>query len=455
MVRKDLADLVYQNELAKWKAVLDQSKKCFKVGQPVLIGTVTVEKSEFLSDLFTYAKIPHQVLNAKPENLKRENEIIAQAGEPYAITIATNMAGRGTDIILGGNPIFKVKQTLQKIIFEKEEIDDSVEFKNLIVNLFEEYKKVKSKLRMDIENLPYSLETSEKSLKLIYNYLYKKVFQKWEENNFFVKQLGGLFVLGTERHETRRIDNQLRGRAGRQGDPGISQFYISLDDNLIKVFGGDSIKKWVNYLLDDKDAPLESKLLTNSLENAQKKVEAYNYEIRKNVFQYDEVLNTQRKKVFNIRNEILKNNISSNFFIRLSESLTSNYLGKNENYSLIPFSYRYERKFNPYSTYVLERKKENKNILFKEVWITLDVKSAQANFYERSLLNNLRAEKILEILDFYWTEHLDRMNYIRDTINWRAYGQQNPLVEYNSEAFDSFVLMFEQIRFYSLSYLCI
>jgi len=455
MVRKDLSDLVYQNELSKWKAVLEQSKKCFKAGQPVLIGTVTVEKSEFLSDLFTYAKIPHQVLNAKPENLKRENEIIAQAGEPYAITIATNMAGRGTDIILGGNPIFKVKQTLQKIIFEKEEIDNSVEFKNLILNLFEEYKKIKSKLRIDIENLPYSLETSEKSLKLIYNYLYKKVFQKWEENNLFVKQLGGLFVLGTERHETRRIDNQLRGRAGRQGDPGISQFYISLDDNLIKVFGGDSIKRWVNYLLDDKDAPLESNLLTNSLETAQKKVESYNYEIRKNVFQYDEVLNSQRKKVFNIRNEILKNNISSNFFTRLSESLTVNYLRKQKKDSLIPFSYTYERKFNPYSTYVLERKKVDKKILFKEVWITLDVKSAEANFYENSLLKNLRAEKVLEILDFYWTEHLDRMGYIRDTINWRAYGQQNPLAEYNSEAFDSFVLMFEQIRFYFLSYLSI
>jgi preprotein translocase subunit SecA len=453
MVRKDLSDLVYQNELSKWKAVLEQSKKCFKVGQPVLIGTVTVEKSEFLSDLFNYAKIPHQVLNAKPENLKRENEIIAQAGEPYAITIATNMAGRGTDIILGGNPIFKVKQTLEKIIFEKKEIEESIELKNLILNLFEEYKNFKSKLKLDVENLPYSLETSQKSLNLIYNYLYKKIFEKWEKNNLFVKQLGGLFVLGTERHETRRIDNQLRGRAGRQGDPGMSQFYISLDDNLIKVFGGDSIKRWVNYLLDDKDAPLESNILTNSLETAQKKVEAYNYEIRKNVFQYDEVLNTQRKKVFNIRNEILKNNISSNFFLRLSETLTCNYLGKKDKSLLIPFSYIYERKFSPYSTYLLERKNASKEILFKEVWMTLDLKYAQSNYYEMSLLKNLCSEKILEILDFYWTEHLDRMNYIRDTINWRSYGQQNPLVEYNLEAFDSFVLMFEQIRFYSLSFL--
>jgi len=267
LVRKDLPDLVYQTELAKWKNVLSEAKKCFETGQPLLIGTATIEKSEFLSDLFKISKIPHKILNAKPENVSRESEIVAQAGERFAITIATNMAGRGTDIILGGNPLFKMKQELSEILFEKKVDPDN---QNLIENVFEEYSS-QTKLKKDITNLPYSLDVCENALKNLYDKLYKKIYSDWEKENSLVKQLGGLFVLGTERHETRRIDNQLRGRSGRQGDPGISQFFVSLEDELIKVFGGESIRKWVEYLIQDKDVPLESNLLTKSLENAQKK----------------------------------------------------------------------------------------------------------------------------------------------------------------------------------------
>jgi len=271
LVRKDMSDLVYQTELAKWKAVLNMSKDCFEKGQPVLIGTATVDKSEFLSDLFKLSKIPHQILNARPENVKRESEIVAQAGEKYAITIATNMAGRGTDIILGGNPIFKVKQKIVELVLEKKQININPTLLTAIALIEKEYSTNIEKLERDILNLPYSLEESLTSLQSLYDFLYKDYSIQWKEENKEVKDLGGLFVIGTERHETRRIDNQLRGRSGRQGDPGASQFVISLEDELIKIFGGDNIKRWVEYLIQDKDVPLESNILTNSLEEAQKK----------------------------------------------------------------------------------------------------------------------------------------------------------------------------------------
>jgi preprotein translocase subunit SecA len=330
MMRQDLSDFVYQTELNKWKAVLNKSKECFEKGQPLLIGTASVEKSEFLSDLFKISNLPHQILNAKPENVKRESEVIAQAGKRSAITIATNMAGRGTDIILGGNPTFTAKQK----IFDFLESNKNIKEKNLeislydknLIDLFEKViidytqKRSLEDLETEILGLPYSLDKSLNCLQDFYKLIYDNIYTIWEKENKVVKELGGLFVLGTERHETRRIDNQLRGRSGRQGDPGISQFFVSLEDDLIKVFGGDSIKRWVDYLIQDKDVPLESDLLTKSLENAQKKVESYNYEVRKNVFQYDDVLNIQRKKLFQARNEILCLNILNDLFLRSAES---------------------------------------------------------------------------------------------------------------------------------------
>ena len=454
--RKDRSDFVYQTELAKWKAVLNTAKECFLIGQPLLIGTASVEKSEFLSDLFKISKLPHQVLNAKPENVVRESEIIAQAGEKFAITIATNMAGRGTDIILGGNPMFKVKQRISELIFDKKIVEEKIE--KLIENTILEYSQEKDLkiLENDINGLPYSLENSLSSLRTLYNFLYKEAYSNWETENKKVKELGGLFVLGTERHETRRIDNQLRGRAGRQGDPGISQFYVSLEDELIKVFGGDSIKRWVEYLIDDKDVPLEADLLTKSLENAQEKVEIYNYEMRKNVFQYDDILNSQRKQLFRARNEILLNNIFNQLFLRYSESLFDDQIEKRKNYSIfLDFYYEIEKNFDSYSLYFIDEEIINKIEFYKEIWITNDLRLAHGNFYQSNFLSNNRGTTLLSIIDFYWTEHLERMSYIRETINWRSYGQQNPLLEYNIEAFKSFNLMFDQIRscmlYYSLN----
>lgn len=451
MIRKDLSDLVYQTELAKWKAVLKKSKECFQKGQPVLIGTASVEKSEFLSELFKISNIPHQVLNAKPENVRRESEIIAQAGERSAVTIATNMAGRGTDIILGGNPIFKVKQKLSEILLEKKENNLYESFTNKILKEYEQTGNLE-KLELDISNLPYSLETSLPSLKDFYTSLYKEISITWESENSHIKSLGGLFVLGTERHETRRIDNQLRGRAGRQGDPGSSQFFVSLEDELIKVFGGDNLRRWVDYLLPDKDVPLESNLLTSSLENAQKKVELYNYDLRKNVFQYDDILNLQRKQLFTARKEILCENIYQDFFLRYAESFLDEelmlLLKKNEKKPIL-YKYQLEKWLDNYSSYLPSKEKKN---LYCELWISNDLRFAESNFYQISFLKNTRAIIILSIIDFYWTEHLERMSYIRETINWRAYGQQNPLSEYNIEAFQSFKLMFDQIRLCMIYY---
>lgn len=446
MIRKDLSDFVYQTELAKWKAVLEKSKECFGKGQPILIGTASVEKSEFLSELFQISKLPHQVLNAKPENVRRESEIVAQAGEASSITIATNMAGRGTDIILGGNPIFKVKQKLTNLLLEKQE-KDKLNYVLFLEEIAKEYSEFEQ-LELDILNLPYSLETCFPSLKSFYDFLYEQIYSYWQKENEKVKAVGGLYVLGTERHETRRIDNQLRGRAGRQGDPGTSQFFVSLDDELIKVFGGDSIKRWVEYLLQDKDIPLESNLLTNSLENAQKKVELYNYDLRKNVFQYDEILNIQRKQIFKARQEILCENNYQDFFVRYTESFFDEEISQNSNIKTEQkeeYISQMETWFDSYSTYFDSFSNVNMNV-YKEIWISNDLRFSHANSYQENFLPSTRATLILSILDFYWTEHIERMSYIRETINWRSYGQQNPLTEYNMEAFQSFKLMFDQIR---------
>ena len=449
MVRNDMPDLVYQSELAKWKAVLNKSKDCYVSGQPLLIGTSSVEKSEFLSDLFKLSNIPHQVLNAKPENVKRENEIVALAGQKNAITIATNMAGRGTDIILGGNPIYKVKEKLFELFIEKKEKIISAELTSFIERVEEEYK-IKnsfSKLYDDIINLPYTLDDCFLSFKELYLSLYNQIYEEWKLENETVKNLGGLFVLGTERHETRRIDDQLRGRSGRQGDPGVSQFFVSLEDDLIKIFGGNNIQKWVEYLMDDKDSPLESNLLTKSLENAQEKVELFNYDTRKNVFQYDDVLNRQRKAFFEVRRQLLVEKEPDDFFLRMFEFSIDDFLKKvktKENISVTTSKTNsLEKLIESYT-----ETPENLNLMeiYQESWIKNDLRLARTNLYQLGLIKESKVKNVLKLFDNYWTAHLERMSFIRETINWRAYGQQNPLLEYNERAYISFKEMLEELR---------
>jgi preprotein translocase subunit SecA len=440
LIRKDLPDLIYQTEFSKWKAVLAQSLKCFEKGQPILIGTSNIAKSEFLSDLFKSSNIPHNLLNAKPENVIKENEIIAQAGKKNAITIATNMAGRGTDILLGGNPSFETKEKLWKLIIEKEEI--SPEYNLKISSILKEYEKNNEKLELTIKNLPYSLNECKSNLANFYKEIFEKINKKCENEKKIVINLGGLFVLGTERNETRRIDNQLRGRAGRQGDPGTSQFFISLEDELLQNFGGNKIKAWMNYLSSEDDLPLESTFLSKTLDNAQKKIEMYNYEIRKNVFQYDNILNIQRNQFLKIRNDFLFNNNYEELFLRYNESLLDEKLED----SLFT-NQLIDTQLSSYSHYYYKKRKKikYKNIFYKELWISNDLRYTQSNLYQLGFLKKTKAYNILFINDFAWTDHNERMSYIRETINWKSYGQKNPLIEYNDEAFKSFKQMFEEI----------
>ena len=469
MIRKDLTDFVYQSNTAKWKSVLNQIKECYQKGQPILIGTATVEKSELISELLKAESIPHELLNAKPENVARESEIVALAGKRAGVTIATNMAGRGTDIILGGNPIFNVKNQI-KTIFTNINIENlnsgNSTLDEYTKNVYSEYQTKKSleELGQDIGNLPYSLETALESLVELYKYLYKSESAIWQKENEKVKELGGLFVLGTERAETRRIDNQLRGRSGRQGDPGCSQFYVSLEDDLIKAFGGDNIKQMVNLLLEDEDSPLEGNLLSNSLLKAQEKVEQFYFETRKNVFEYDEILNDQRKKFFSIRQSFLRQTEYKQDFLRISESfvdqfILSNSKGKkqvNTKIDQIKKIYEFE---NWYGSYASEGFSKTKlpdfaivKGIYEEIWISNDLRYGESEIYDKNLLQLAKGKKVLEIMDAGWTEHLERMDYVRQTINWRSYGQQNPLIEYNLEAGNSYKRMCEQIQYCMIYY---
>merc|ERR1711933_621122 len=327
-LRKDLSDFVYKDSLTKWTAIARECKSISKTKQPILIGTTTVENSEILADLLNEYQLSYRLLNAKPENVKREAEIVAQAGEIGSITIATNMAGRGTDIILGGNTIFKVRKQLYTIIvyYKKQNISTkwnnifpiakntnfiSQKFLSGLCLLFNNSQflelssigilKFLNKIdQISILKIPYQL-----LIKFLLSELLKFERKTQNINNKIVKNLGGLYVIGTERNDSRRIDNQLRGRCGRQGDPGKSRFFLSLDDNLLRRFGGINIQNTMqNQFLDD--SPLESNLLTKSLEMAQKRVEEQAYDARKYLFDYDEVLNKQRNVVYYERRQILE-----------------------------------------------------------------------------------------------------------------------------------------------------
>ena len=347
---------------------------------------------------------------------------------------------------------------------EKTRSEDPI-FTNLIETLKEEYADQIHLLEKDIYDLPYSNENAKSSFKNLYNLLFKIYSAKCQKENQDVKELGGLFVLGTERHETRRIDNQLRGRAGRQGDPGASQFFVCLDDQLIQVFGGDGIRKWVQYLIDDKDVPLESNMLTQSLENAQKKVEMFNYDTRKNVFEYDNILNNQRKEIFAARQEILRENDSPQLFLAYSESkfneMKTDFLatfssGKPK--SLNWYEDALEQQFDSYSYSFFDPRRNNDlqfeidKLTYCEIWISQDLQTLVSNLYQEGVLKLSKIKNLLEIIDFCWTEHLERMNYIRETINWRSYGQQKPLVEYSKEASFSYNTMLQEIRMTMLYY---
>lgn len=472
MRRQDFPDLVYKTQYAKWKSVADECLDMYSLGRPVLIGTTSVEKSELLSSLLAEYSIPHNLLNAKPENIKRESEIIAQAGRKGAVTIATNMAGRGTDILLGGNASYMAKSALSQLHKKgdgtKKLIGNDIKLKTLHQFLLQQSSKLDLSSEQIEEQISIACEKgfSEQefiiNLRAAYQILedqYKSLIEKEKEE---VLTLGGLHVIGTERHESRRIDNQLRGRAGRQGDPGSSRFFLSLEDNLFRIFGGDRISKMMETLRIDDSVPIESDLLTKSLESAQKKVEAYYYDSRKQLFEYDEVLNYQRQAIYAERRRILKSNNLRDWIIQYAETTIKDYvyqyaafqtkgsaveksfeqkkLLKNiEDLFGFPYSLEHENLLTLTSEELIE-------FLCEQMRIMYDLKESQMDLIENGLMRDLEKSFLLQKIDSSWKEHLQNITNLRETIGWRGYGQKDPLLEYKNEAYTLFTAMSVNIR---------
>lgn len=472
MSRKDLPDLIYKNQYAKWRSVADDCLDMHTLGRPVLIGTTSVEKSELLSSLLKEYGIPHNLLNAKPENLKREAEIIAQAGRKGAVTIATNMAGRGTDILLGGNASYIARNTITSLLikgYSQNELNKDPQLKKLFTFLYEKIdssnitdKELEYKLAIACEK-GFTEDRLVITLRAAYQVLVEKYDQLIELERRNVVAIGGLHVIGTERHESRRVDNQLRGRSGRQGDPGSSRFFLSLEDNLLRIFGGDKISNLMDALRVEDDVPIESQLLNNSLESAQKKVEAYYYDARKQLFDYDEVLNYQRQAIYSERRRVLESINLRDWVVQYAETTIFDIVQPGSNQNINRYDY-YAQQINkvedllglPYSLdldYFLSLSSvEAENFLSKQVRIAYDLKESQIELIEDGLMRELERSFLLQKIDSAWKDHLQSMNALRETIAWRGYGQKDPLIEYKNEAYLLFTSMVTNIR-HSVTYL--
>ena len=424
MIRKDNPDIIYKNEDVKFKAVIEDIKQAHSKGQPVLIGTVSIDKSEKLSKLLDKEGIPHEVLNAKYH--EKEAQIIAQAGKYGAVTIATNMAGRGTDIMLGGNSEYLAKQEMKKLKYSDEEIEEAIAHN----------------------------ETDNKAIlaaRAKFAELEKKYADEIKEEKKKVIEAGGLKIIGTQRHESRRIDNQLRGRSGRQGDPGESRFYIGLDDDLMKIFGGDMITRVYNTLGASEDLPIESRTISRAVENAQKKVEGRNFSIRKNVLQYDDVMNVQRTVIYAQRREVLDGKNLKDSISKMMDSVVELVV----------------------ATHFVEGETVNKETLLQDIQNTLGISEVDSlksdNFTQEDVIEELQnkvheiyeaKEKefgeenlrelervvMLKIVDQKWMDHIDNMDELKKGIGLRGYGQKDPVVQYRLEGTDMFDDMIEDIK---------
>ena len=464
--RKDFPDLIYKNQYLKWQAIANECLEMYNLGRPVLVGTTTIEKSELLAALLTEYQLPYRLLNARPENIESESEIIAQAGCKNAITIATNMAGRGTDIVLGGNPKSRTLSRFQKFIsYSKsltvaDQVDLSSDELSTLSKLFKDiqfpdyiytYAQALEYLESN-SDLPVQLSEQLKS-----NYLRLSESDKniAVADRSTVQNLGGLHVIGTERHESRRIDNQLRGRSGRQGDPGSSRFFLSLEDKLLRIFGGDKISGLMQNMGLQESVPIQSKFLNQSLESAQKKVEAYYFDIRKKLFEYDQALNTQRNGVYIERRRILEIDSLRDWIIEYAERslydvvffmgitqnglLKTSILQKVQNLLGTPFLFQPKQ---------LDSQEEVRFISYlqQQFQISYDLKEAEMKLIEPGLLRELERSFLLQQIDFSWKEHLQKISALRDAVGWRAYGQKDPLTEYKQEAYNFFVIMLTRIR---------
>nr|YP_009093487.1 preprotein-translocase subunit a [Conticribra weissflogii]YP_009093541.1 preprotein-translocase subunit a [Conticribra weissflogii]AIR76160.1 preprotein-translocase subunit a [Conticribra weissflogii]AIR76214.1 preprotein-translocase subunit a [Conticribra weissflogii] len=464
-LRKDLPDFVYKDSLTKWTAIAKECKSIAKTKQPILIGTTTVENSEMLADLLKEYQLSYQVLNAKPENVKRESEIVAQAGEIGSITIATNMAGRGTDIILGGNITFKVRKQLYNILISyktqskltklntifplsKDIGFTSQKFLSVLNSLLNDSKFLSLsstgilKFLNEIDQIRIPKISYQCSIKFLLNELSK--FEKKNQNidNKIVKNLGGLYIIGTERNNSRRIDNQLRGRCGRQGDPGTSRFFLSLEDALFRNFGSSNLQNFMqNQLLDD--LPLESNLLTKSLDAAQKRVEERDYDGRKYLFDYDDILNKQRNIVYYERRKLLESQSLRETILAYGEQVIKDIINLlkdpkfNENGSLVEDLFK-TRLVSLNSDLNIIDPFELKTYLFQEFWLSYEAKVLEFEICQTGLIRSFERTVILYYIDIAWKEHLQKISLLRDAVGWRSYGQRNPLFEFKEEAYNLF-----------------
>ncbi|MFE4105463.1 preprotein translocase subunit SecA [Almyronema epifaneia] len=510
LARQNYSDMVYKTEEAKWRAIAEECVEMHETGRPVLVGTTSVEKSELLSALLAERNVEHNLLNAKPENVERESEIVAQAGRRGAVTIATNMAGRGTDIILGGNADYMARLKLREYFMPRiVQPEDEDEFAVTQVPVgkgrnkaqgFMPGKKVKTwkaspqiyptdltqetekqlKEAVDFAVATYGerslqeLQAEEKvaiaaekaptddpviqKLRDVYLAIYREYEQHTSAEHNEVINLGGLHVIGTERHESRRIDNQLRGRAGRQGDPGSTRFFLSLQDNLLRIFGGDRVAGLMNAFRVEEDMPIESRMLTRSLEGAQKKVETYYYDIRKQVFEYDEVMNNQRRAIYAERRRVLEGQDLKELVINYAEQTMNDIVNAYINPELPAEEWDLNSLVNKVKEFVhllsdLEPQhiedlsmSEVKTFLHEQVRIAYDLKEAQVDQIKPGLMRDAERFFILQQIDTLWREHLQQMDALRESVGLRGYGQKDPLIEYKSEGYELFLDMMTGIR---------
>ncbi|MEL6813341.1 MAG: preprotein translocase subunit SecA [Cyanobacteria bacterium J06598_3] len=508
--RHDMPDVVYKTENAKWNAIAQECSEMHKSGRPILVGTTSVDKSEVLSLLLNDLKVPHSLLNAKPENVERESEIVAQAGRRGSVTIATNMAGRGTDIILGGNADYmarlKVREYLMPRLVKPEEdekfavaqvagakngnaaagfgkekkkktwkvapaifptelsqdakaaLKDAVDFavKTYGAQSLSELD-AEDKLAVAAEKAPTDDPVIQK-IRDIYNQVLDEYEVITSAAHDEVIESGGLHVIGTERHESRRVDNQLRGRAGRQGDPGSTKFFLSLEDNLLRIFGGDRVAGLMNAFRVEEDMPIESGMLTRSLEGAQKKVETYYYDIRKQVFEYDEVMNNQRRAVYAERRRVLEGQelkeLVLGYGVQTMDDIVEAYVNPelpSEEWDL-PNVVSKVQEFVYLLADLTPDQLENlsmgeiKTFLAEQVRIAYDLKEAQVDLIKPGLMREAERFFILQQIDTLWREHLQQMDALRETVGLRGYGQKDPLIEYKSEGYEVFLDMMTGIR---------
>ena len=508
--RQDIVDQVYKTESAKWRAVALETAEFHRAGRPVLVGTTSVEKSELLSTLLQEQGIPHNLLNAKPENVEREAEIIAQAGRSGAVTIATNMAGRGTDIILGGNSDYMARLKVREILLPRlvrpeeghrppvplqreassgfaastanpakppsearaignlypcqlsSDTDEALaEVARQLVKLWGDRSLTVLELEDRITSAAEKAPSEDAGILQLRQVIaqiradYDSVIATEQSR---VRESGGLHVIGTERHESRRVDNQLRGRAGRQGDPGSTRFFLSLEDNLLRIFGGDRVAGLMNAFRVEEDMPIESGMLTRSLEGAQKKVETYYYDIRKQVFEYDEVMNNQRRAVYAERRRVLEGRELKRQVLGYGERTMDDIVEAYVNPELPPEEWdlsRLTEKVKEF-VYLLQdlqpqqlqglNMEELKAFLHEQLRNAYDLKEVEIEQLRPGLMREAERFFILQQIDTLWREHLQSMDALRESVGLRGYGQKDPLIEYKNEGYDMFLEMMTQVR---------